>query len=44
MAKPLFLYSECFGCGKRYVTLTEFCGHCQTGQWLSDEWLGAEND
>jgi ribosomal protein L40E len=44
MARPLFLFSECFGCGARYSVVTEFCGRCQTGQWLSDEWLEAENE
>jgi ribosomal protein L40E len=44
MARPLFLYSECMGCGARYEKVTDFCSRCRTGQWLSDEWLEAEND
>jgi hypothetical protein len=44
MGRPLFLFSECFGCGKRYTSQTEFCPPCQTGQWISDEWLEAENE
>jgi ribosomal protein L40E len=39
MSRPLFLYSECMGCGARYTVQTDFCGRCRTGQWLSDEWL-----
>jgi uncharacterized OB-fold protein len=39
VSRPLFLYSECFGCGARYTVQTDFCSRCKSGLWLSDEWV-----
>ena len=44
MGKPLFLYSQCLGCRQVWKVETEWCEKCKTNQWLSDEWLEAEND
>jgi uncharacterized OB-fold protein len=44
MGRPLFLYSQCSSCQQVWKVPTEFCSKCQTGQWISDEWLEAEND
>ena len=44
MSRPMFLYTQCFGCMKVWDVRQEWCANCKTNQWLSDEWLEAENE
>jgi RNA polymerase subunit RPABC4/transcription elongation factor Spt4 len=44
MGKPLFLTSTCLGCRQVWRVEMDFCPKCGTGQWITDEWLEAENE